>query len=116
MGATFMNTENRKTNESHKFVCDCSQKVDLRSSNTHVALRELSIYYTWKNIRKQCKNNKLKILAPTWNDEFELLDGSYSVSDIQDYIEYIIKNINHKQQFLRLMFVSIELIIDQGLK
>ena len=45
----------------------------------------------WKNIRKQYKNNKLKIIAPTWNDEFQLLGGSYSVSDIQDYIEYIIK-------------------------
>ena len=46
----------------------------------------------YKNIRKQCKNNKLKILTPTWNDEFELPDGSYSVSDIQDHIEFIIKN------------------------
>ena len=45
----------------------------------------------WKSIRKQCKNNKLKIIAPTWNDEFELPDGSCSVSDIQDYIEYIIR-------------------------
>ena len=45
----------------------------------------------WKNIRKQYKNNKLKIIAPTWNDEFQLPGGSYSVSDIQDYIEYIIK-------------------------
>ena len=67
-----------------------SQRLDL-SSNKHVALQNLSIYYTWKNIRKQNKNNKLKIMAPTWIDEFELLDGSYSVSDIQDYIEYIIK-------------------------
>ena len=48
-------------------------------------------YCTWKNITKQYKNNKLKIIAPTWNDEFELTDGSYAVSDIQDYIEYIIK-------------------------
>ena len=45
----------------------------------------------WKNIRKQYKNNKLKIIAPTWNDEHELLDGLYSESDIQDYIEYIIR-------------------------
>ena len=45
----------------------------------------------WKNIRKQYKNKKLKIGAPTWNDKFELPDGSYSVSDIQDYIEYITK-------------------------
>ena len=44
-----------------------------------------------KNIRKQCKNNKIETIAPTWNDEFELADGSFSVSDIQDYTEYIIK-------------------------
>ena len=44
-----------------------------------------------KNVRKQYENSKLKIIAPTCNDEFELPDGSYSVSDIQDYIEYIIK-------------------------
>ena len=49
------------------------------------------IYYTWKNIRKHYENNELKIIASTWNDDFELPDGSYSMSDIQDYIEYIIK-------------------------
>ena len=49
------------------------------------------IYYTWKNIKKLCKNNKFKISAPTWNEEFKLPDGSYSVSDIQNYFEYIIK-------------------------
>ena len=54
-------------------------------------LKTKSIYYTWKNVREQYKNNKLKIIAPTWNDEFELPDGSYSASDIQDYIEFIIK-------------------------
>ena len=64
---------------------------DLGSSNKHVALHNWSIYYTWKIIRKQYKNNKLKIIPPTWNEELELLDGSYSVSDIQDSIEYIIK-------------------------
>ena len=68
-----------------------SQRLDLRSSNKHAALQNLSIYYTWRNIRKQYKINKPKIIAPTWNDEFELSDGSHSVSDIQDYIEYIIK-------------------------
>ena len=71
------------------------QRFDLRSSNKHVSLQNLSMYYTWKNIRKQYKNNKLKIIAPAWNDEFELPDGFYSVSDIQDYIEYIIKNMKH---------------------
>ena len=91
METIFMNTENSKTNEPHKFPLNLSQRLDLRGSNKHVALQNLSIYYTWKNIRKQYKHNKLKIITPTWNDELELPDGSYSVSDIQDYIEYIIK-------------------------
>ena len=76
----FMNTENCKTN-----------KLDLRSSSKHAAFQNLYIYYPWKNMIKQDQNNKLKIIAPTWNDKFELPDGSYSVSVIQDYIEYIIR-------------------------
>ena len=91
MEAIFINTESSKTNESHKFVLNLSQRLDLRSSDKHVTLQNLSIYYTCKNIRKRYKNNKLKIIAPTWNHEFELIAGSYSVSDIQDYIEFIIK-------------------------
>ena len=79
METIFMNTENSKTNEPHKFVFNLSQKLDLRRSNKHVALQNLSIYYMWKNVRKQHKNNKLKIIAPTWNDELGLLDSSYSV-------------------------------------
>ena len=86
-----MNTENSRTNKSHKFVLNLSQRLDWRSSSKHVALQKLSIYYTWKNLRKQYKNNKLKIIDPTRNDEFKLPDGPYPVSDIQDYIEYIIK-------------------------
>ena len=92
MKTIFINTENSKTNESHKSVLNLSQRLDLRSSDKHTALQNLSIYYTWRNIRKQYQNNQLKMIAPTWNDKFELSDGSYSVSDIQDYIEYIIKN------------------------
>ena len=91
MKMVFINTEYSQTNEPHKFILNLSQRLDLRSSDKHVPLQNLSIYYTWKNIRKQYKNNKLKIIAPTWNDEFQLPDGSYSVSHIQDYIEYIIK-------------------------
>ena len=91
MEVIFMNTENRKTNEPHKFVLNLSQRLDLRSSDKHVALQKLSIYYTWKNVRKKYKNNKLKIIAPTWNDELEFPDGSYSVSDIEDWIKFIIK-------------------------
>ena len=85
-----MNTGNSKRNEPHKFVLNLSQRLDLRISNAHVTLRSLSICYTWKIIKKQYKNNKLKIIAPTWNDKFELPDGSYPVSDIQSYSE------NHK--------------------
>ena len=91
METIFMNTENSKTNEPCKFALHLPQRLDLRSSNKHVPLQDFpSIYYTWKNIRKN-KNNKIKITAPTWNDEFELAYGSYSMSDIQDYTEYIIK-------------------------
>ena len=67
------------------------QRLDLRNSNKHAASQNVSIYYMWKNIRKLYKNNKIKIIDPTWNDQFQLPDGYYSVSDIQDYIEYIIK-------------------------
>ena len=95
MEVIFMNTKNSKTNEPHKFVLNLSQRLDLRSSNKHVTLQNLTIYYTWKNIRKQFKNNQLKIIAPTWNDEFELPVGFTSVSDIQDYIEYTIKSTKH---------------------
>ena len=73
---------------SHNF----SQRLDLRKPNKHVALQNFFIYYTWENIRKQHKNNRLKLIVSIRNDEFELPDGSYSVSDIRDYIEYIIKN------------------------
>ena len=68
-----------------------SQRLELKSSNKHVALQNLSTYHTWKNIRKRYRNNELKIIGPTWNDEFELQESSYYVSDIQNYIEYTIK-------------------------
>ena len=58
-----------------------------------MAFANLSIYYTWKNIRSAYNNNKFKISVPTWNDEFELPDGSYSISDIQAYFEFIIKKL-----------------------
>ena len=64
METIFMNTENRKTNGPHKFVLNVSHRLDLGSSKKHVALQNLSIYYTWKNIGKQYTNNKLKIIAP----------------------------------------------------
>ena len=56
-----------------------------------MALANLSIYYIWKNIKSECNNNKFKISAPTWNDTFDLPDGSYSIANIQDYFEFTIK-------------------------
>ena len=112
MKAIFINMENSKTNEPHKLALNLSQRLDLRSSNKLVALQNVSIYYTWKNVRKQYKSNKLKIIASIWNDEFELSDGSYSVSDIPDIMNISLKNTKCSQKFLLFMFTSIELIID----
>ena len=86
-----MNSENSKTSKPRILTLKLTNKVDLRVGEKTVALSNLSIYYTWKNIKSSYNNNKFKISAPTWNDEFELPDGSYSVSDIQDYFEYILK-------------------------
>ena len=87
-----MNTVNSKTNESNKFIYHFTDKRNPKTpNNKNIGLVNLSIYYTWKNIKSEYDNNKFKISAPTWNDEFDLPDGSYSISDIQDYFEFIIK-------------------------
>ena len=91
METIFMNTENSKTNEPHRFRLTPADKLKLKDPNKNMALANLSIYYTRKNINSVYNNNKFKISAPTWNVEFDLPDGSYSVSDIQDYFEFIIK-------------------------
>ena len=91
MDTIFINSENSKTSKPHVLVLKLTNKLDLRIGEKIIALSNLSIYYTWKNIKSSYNNNKFKISAPTWNDEFELPDGSYSVSDIQDYFEYILK-------------------------
>ena len=86
-----MNTLNSKTNKSNISVYQFTDKSNLKNPNKNIALANLSIYYTWKNVKSEYNNNKFKISAPTWNDEFNLPNGSYSVSDIQDYFEYIIR-------------------------
>ena len=86
-----MNTENSKTSEPHRFKLDLTDKLNLKDPKKNMALANLSIYYTWKNNKAEYNNNKFQISAPIWNDTFDLLDGSYSVSDIQDYFEFIIK-------------------------
>ena len=91
METFFMNSKNSKTNEPYKFKYDLIDKLDFRYLNKNMALANLSIYYTWKNVKSTYNNNKFKISAPTWNETFDLPDGLYNISEIQDYIEYIIK-------------------------
>ena len=85
MKTIFMNTENSKTNESHKFRLTLADKLNLKDLNKNAALANSSIYYTWNNIKSAYNNNKLKIYALTCNDKFDLPDGSNSGSEIQDY-------------------------------
>ena len=91
MDTIFMNSENSKTSKPHVLKLKLTSKLDLIIGEKLIVLSNLSIYYTWRNIKSSYNNNKFKISAPTWNDEFELPDGSYSVSDIQDYFKYILK-------------------------
>ena len=91
MDTIFMNSENSKTSEPHILILKPTDKLDLRRGENIIALSNLIIYFTWKNIKSSYNNTKFKISAPTWNDKFELLDGSYSVSNIQNYFEYIFK-------------------------
>ena len=91
METFFMNGKNSKTSEPYKCKYDLIDKLDLRNPNKNMALANFSLYYTWKNVKSTYNNNKFKISAPTWNETFDLPDGSCNISEIQNYIEYIIK-------------------------
>ena len=91
MDTIFMISENSKTSEPYVLILKLIDKLVLIRGEKIIDLSNLSIYYTWKNIKSSYNNNKFKISAPTWNDEIELPDGSYSISDIQDYFDYILK-------------------------
>ena len=91
METIFVNTENSKTNEPHRFRLSLADKRNLKKPNKNIALGNLGIYYTRKNIKSGYNNNKFEISAPTWNDTFDLPDGSCSLADIQDYFKFIIK-------------------------
>ena len=91
METFFMNTKNSKTSEPYRLKYDLIDKLDLKNPNKNVPLGSLSIYYTGKYVKSTYNNNKFKISAPTWNETFDLPDGSYNIPKIQDYIEYIIK-------------------------
>ena len=91
MNTIFMNSKNSKTSDPDRLLFNLIDKINLRRSHKYVPLSRLSMYYTWKLVRKSYYNNKFKISAPAWNEEFELPDESYSMSDIQDYFGYILK-------------------------
>ena len=87
----FMNYENSKTSNSHRLLLNLSDKINLKTSGKYLAFPSLSICYTMKNIKKSYKNNKFKISTPMWNEKFELPDGSYLISDIQNHSKYVIE-------------------------
>ena len=91
METFFMNTKNSKTSEPHRLKYNLIDKSDLKNQNKNMELASLNIYFTCKNVKSTYNNNKFKISAPTWNETFDLPDGSYNISEIEDYIEYIIK-------------------------
>ena len=86
-----MDTKNSRTSDPQILLQNLSNSINLRKRDSHVALSSLSTYHTWINIKKSHKNNEFKTLGPTWNEKFELHDGSYPGLDIQDYLKYIIK-------------------------
>ena len=91
MDTIFMNSENSKTPKPNVLILKLTNKLDLRLGEKFIALSNISVYYTWKNIKSSYNDNKFKISEPTWNDKFELPDGSYCISDSQDYFEYILE-------------------------
>ena len=107
MKTIFMNSEYSKTSESHRFKLDLTDKLNLKDLKKNMASANLSIYYTWKNIKSEYNNNKFKISAPTWNQTFDLPDGSYSIVDIQDYFEFIIKKTRNLLKIYQFKFTQI---------
>ena len=92
MDTIFMNSENKKNSKPHVIMVKLTDKLDLRRGEKSIALSNLSIYYTWKNIKSSYKKDTFKISASTWNDKFGLPDGSYCISDIRDYFVFILKH------------------------
>ena len=96
MDTIFMNSKNSRTSDPHRLLLNLTDKINLKRKDNHVAFSNLRICYALKNMKNSSKNNKFKIPASTWNEEFELPDVSYSVSEIQDYCEYILKKHGEK--------------------
>ena len=116
MDTIFMNSENSRTSEYHVLVLKLADKLYLRRGQKSVALSNLSIYYTCKNVKSSYNNNSFKISASTWSEEFKSPDGSYSISDIQDYFEYILKNHSESvdnQNICIITFISIKICVNK---
>ena len=72
----FMYSKNSKRSDPHRLLLNLTDKIEVRRKDKYSSLSNISIYYTWKNIKKSYKRNKCKISALTWNEEFELPDNS----------------------------------------
>ena len=96
MDTIFMNSRISETSDPHRLLLSLIDKINLKRSDRYAALSNLTFYYTFKNVKESCKNNKFKILAPTWNGEFDTF-SSYFASDIQDYFECILKSMKKKR-------------------
>ena len=91
-----MNSGNRKTSKPYRPLLNLADKINLKRSDKYVALSNLTMYYTWKNIN--CHTKTINLKALTWNEKFELSGRLYSVSDIQNYFEYILKMTRRKDR------------------
>ena len=89
MNIIFMNSKNSKTSDPQRLLLNLIDKIDVSRKDKYIAVSNLGICYTWKNIKNSYKNNKYKTSTPKWNEKFELPNGSYSISVIQDYFEYV---------------------------
>ena len=96
-----MNTKNSKTSDRHTLLLNFTDKIDWGRKDKYIDLSNFSISYEWKNIKKSYKNNKSKISVPPWDEEFELPDGSYSISDIQKHFEFMLKGHEKRQTILQ---------------
>ena len=80
MNTIFMNFTNSNTSDPHRLLLTLADEIYLKRKDKYIVLSNVTIYYTWKNIKKPYNNNKFKISTPTRNEEFKLPIGSYSIS------------------------------------
>ena len=110
MSNIFMSTESSKTSDPNIFKLYFTDKVDLRG-NKKIALSDLSIHYTWYNTKEQYNNNKFRLSGPTWSEDVNIPDGSYEISQIQNYfLDKVIKkhesNIKSNEQSPILIYAN----------